>query len=141
MACALEVCSPHIATDVARPLTPPRSNQITGWAGMIRVDGTAYKWMGDPLAADGPAVVSQDSYEYTSTKSIFNMNVDGKVAMNITFLSPIFPDDFQRQSLIFSYLNVEVSSIDGSEHDVQLYSDISAGEPRVYLFSTNFSCR
>ncbi|GME48215.1 Six-hairpin glycosidase-like protein [Neofusicoccum parvum] len=102
------------------------SNQITGWAGMIRVDGTAYKWMGDPLAADGPAVVSQDSYEYTSTKSIFNMNVDGKVAMNITFLSPIFPDDFQRQSLIFSYLNVEVSSIDGSEHDVQLYSDISA---------------
>ncbi|KAB2572356.1 Six-hairpin glycosidase-like protein [Lasiodiplodia theobromae] len=102
------------------------SNQITGWGGMIRVDGTAYKWMGDPLGANGPAVVDQNSYEYTSTRSIFNMNVGGKVAMNITFLSPITPDDFQRQSLVFAYLNVEVSSIDGSEHDVQLYSDISA---------------
>ncbi|KAL0261420.1 hypothetical protein SLS55_002850 [Diplodia seriata] len=102
------------------------SNQITGWAGMIRVDGTAYKWMGDPLAADGPAVVTQNSFEYTSTRSIFNMDVDGKVSMNITFLSPITPDDFQRQSLIFSYLNVEVTSIDGAEHDVQIYSDITA---------------
>lgn len=105
---------------------------------MIRVDGTAYKWMGDPLADDGPAVVTQSAYDYTSTKSIFSMHVDGKVALNITFLSPIFPDDFKRQSLIFSYLNVEVTSMDGAEHEVQLYSDISAGKPGVPAFSTNF---
>jgi len=55
------------------------------------------------------------------------MNVAGKVEMIITFLSPVTPDDLKRQSLTFSYLHVAVSSMDGKAHDVQLYSDISAG--------------
>lgn len=72
-------------------------------------------------------LVDQTAFEYTSTKSIFTMNVGGKVEMNITFMSPLTPDDFKRQSLVFTYLNVDVSSLDGNEHDVQLYADISAG--------------
>lgn len=55
------------------------------------------------------------------------MNVENKLEMNITFLSPVTPTDFKRQSLVFSYLNVEVSSLDGQAHDVQVYADISAG--------------
>lgn len=55
------------------------------------------------------------------------MNVGGLVEMNITFLSPITPDDLKRQSLVSSYLHVEVTSIDGASHDVQLYADIAAG--------------
>lgn len=70
---------------------------------------------------------SQVAYEYTSTKSIFTIEVDDKVSMKVTFLSPLTPDDFRRQSLVFSYMNVEVSSLDGSNHDVELYTDISAG--------------
>ncbi|KGO75297.1 protein of unknown function DUF1793 [Penicillium italicum] len=97
-------------------------NQITGWAGLIRVDGNTYTWMGLP----GSNTVNQTAFEYTSTKSIFTMNVENKVEMNITFLSPVTPTDFKRQSLIFSYLNVEVSSLDGQKHDVQVYADISA---------------
>lgn len=96
---------------------------MTGWTGIIRVDGHAYTWMGLP----GSKTVNQTAYEYTSTKSIFTMNVENKLEMNITFLSPITPDDYIRQSLVFSYLNVEVSSLDGQEHDVQIYADISAG--------------
>lgn len=99
-------------------------NQVTGWCGLIRVDGTAYTWMGLP----GTTTVTQTAFEYTSTKSIFTMDVGGKVEMNITFMSPITPDDFKRQSLVFSYLNVEVSSLDGNDHDVQVYADISAGK-------------
>lgn len=71
--------------------------------------------------------VNQTAFEYTATKSIFTMNA-GAVEMKITFLSPITPDDLKRQSLVFSYLNVEVSSLDGGNHDVQVYADISAGE-------------
>ena len=52
----------------------------------------------------------------------------GAVMMNITFLSPIFPTDLKRQSLPFSYVDVSVSSADGSPHDVQLYTDVTAGE-------------
>ena len=78
-------------------------------------------------APTGPATANQTAYEYTSTKSVFTIDVVGKVALNITFLSPITPDDMKRQSLVFSYMNVEVTSVDGATHDVQLYSDISAG--------------
>jgi hypothetical protein len=102
---------------------PTCSNQITGWAGLIRVDNTTYTWMGDP----GPQVVTQTAFKYTSTSSVFTMNVGGKVEMTVTFLSPVTPDDLKRQSLVFSYLNVGVESLDGATHDVQLYSDISAG--------------
>ncbi|PYH47798.1 glutaminase GtaA [Aspergillus saccharolyticus JOP 1030-1] len=98
------------------------AGQINGWAGMVRVDGTTYTWMGLP----GTTTVNQTSYVYTSTRSIFTMTVDDKVQMNITFLSPITPNDLKRQSLIFSYVEVEVESLDGEAHDVQVYSDISA---------------
>ncbi|TVY25220.1 Glutaminase A [Lachnellula hyalina] len=99
------------------------AGQVAAWTGMIRVDGTTYTWMGAPT---GPALVTQTSFEYTSTKSVFTMDVGGLVEMNITFLSTLTPDDQKRQSLIFSYLDVGVQSLDGNSHDVQLYTDISA---------------
>ncbi|PVH87153.1 glutaminase GtaA [Cadophora sp. DSE1049] len=98
------------------------AGQIAAWVGMIKVDGTTYTWMGNP----GPQSVTQKAFEYTSTRSVFTMDVGGKVEMNITFLSPITPEDQKRQSLIFSYLDVGVQSLDGTSHDVQLYTDISA---------------
>lgn len=56
------------------------------------------------------------------------MNVAGKVKMAITFMSPVYPEDLGRQGLTFSYLHVDVSSIDGKQHSVQLYADVSAGQ-------------
>ncbi|KAI0881842.1 glutaminase A [Annulohypoxylon maeteangense] len=99
------------------------SQQITGWAGFIRVDGKAYNWLGAPPGAD---LVDQTEFSYTSTRSSFVMSVGGKVEMNITFLTPVTPNDLKRQSLVFSYLDVAVSSLDGASHDVQLYADVSA---------------
>lgn len=58
------------------------------------------------------------------------MNVGGLVEMNITFLSPLYPDDEKRQSLVFTYLDVVVQPMDGAAHDVQLYADISAGRSK-----------
>jgi hypothetical protein len=80
-------------------------------------------WMGAP---NGPALANQTSFEYTSTRSVFTLSVDGKVGMNVTFLSPVEPTDLKRQSIPASYMNVEVFSLDGTEHKVQLYSDVSA---------------
>lgn len=98
------------------------AGQTIGWAGLIRVDDKTYTWMGAP----GPEIVTQTAFEYTSTKSIFTLQAGGKVELKVTFLSPVTPDDLERQSLVFSYLNVDVRSIDGNAHMVQLYSDISA---------------
>ena len=67
------------------------------------------------------------------------MDVAGVVEMNITFLSPLTPTDLMRQSLVFSYVDVSVTSTDGAAHDVQLYTDITAGKtsglPYIVLFS------
>ncbi|PBP22484.1 glutaminase GtaA [Diplocarpon rosae] len=98
------------------------TGQIAAWVGLIRVDGITYTWMGNP----GPQSVNQTAFEYTSTKSMFSMEVGEKVGMNITFVSPVTPQDQKRQSLIFSYLDVGIESLDAAAHDVQLYTDISA---------------
>lgn len=101
------------------------SGATTGWAGMIRVDGTVYTWMGRPV---GPTLANQTAFEYTATKSIFTMNVAGLVEMDIAFISPVTPTEMLRLSLPFSYMDVTVRSLDGSAHNVQLYTDISAGQ-------------
>lgn len=75
----------------------------------------------------GSELATQTAYEYTASKSIFTIDVDGKVEIKASFVSPLTPEDFKRQSLIASYLNVEVTSLDGADHSVQLYTDISAG--------------
>ena len=101
------------------------SGQTLGWTGLIKVDNNTLLWMGAP---DGYTdLVNQTSFEYTSTKSIFTFHADDKVQLKVTFLSPLTPTDLKRQSLIFSYMDVEVTSLDGSEHSVQVYTDISAG--------------
>jgi hypothetical protein len=112
------------------------SGQPLGWTGLIRVDGETYTWMGMPKGIDF-GVADQIAYEYTSTKSVFTMSVDDMVVMKITFLSPLTPNDLKRQSLIFSYMEVEVWAIDGLPHNVQLYTDISAGKPSYVLPRTS----
>lgn len=100
--------------------------QTLGWTGLVRVDNETFTWMGAPK--DIPTA-KQIAYEYTATRSIFTIEVDDKVALTITFLSPLTPKDLRRQSLSFSYMNVEVSSLDGIAHDVQICTDVSAGKP------------
>jgi len=96
------------------------------------VDGTTYTWMGNPMPL--PDTVNQTSFTYTSTRSTFIMSVANLVQMNITFLSPVTPTDMMRQSLPFSYLDVSVTSTDGAAHEVQLYSDVTAGKPSTSTF-------
>lgn len=129
MANILGVSRFDLRTELA--IDMPRRGQILGWTGLIRVDNTSYTWMGAP--APLPTVVTQTSFEYTSTRSSFVMDVAGLVEMNITFLSPVTPTDLMRQSLTFSYVDVSVTSTDGAAHDVQLYTDVTAGKSFLLL--------
>ncbi|TQV95275.1 glutaminase GtaA [Cordyceps javanica] len=95
---------------------------IQGWQGFIKVDGKTYNWMGNHPSTD---FANQTAQRYTSTKTEFVMNVGGAVELTVNFLSPVFPNDQRRQSIPFSYMNVEVKSIDGRSHSVQIYSDVS----------------
>nr|OQO30009.1 hypothetical protein B0A51_01907 [Rachicladosporium sp. CCFEE 5018] len=97
---------------------------VTGWTGLFRVDNATCIWMGQPTQTT--LSVNQTTFEYTSTRSTFTMDVLGQVQMKITFLSPVAPDDLLRSSLPYSYMEVDVQSVDGKQHDVQIYTDISA---------------
>ncbi|PAV21986.1 hypothetical protein PNOK_0194300 [Pyrrhoderma noxium] len=99
------------------------TGSILGWAGYARVDGTTYTFLGVPSISQQKA--TQKSLEFTSTRSTFVLSA-GPVDITATFLSPVEPNDFAKQSLPFSYLALSVASTDGSSHSVQLYTDISA---------------
>ncbi|EIW62872.1 uncharacterized protein TRAVEDRAFT_99158, partial [Trametes versicolor FP-101664 SS1] len=97
--------------------------ETVGWVGRIRVDGRTYSWMGQDGSAPLSATVTD--MQITPTRSIFTMHA-GLMNLTITFLSPIEPSDWVLQSLPFSYVSVDASSLDGQSHDVQLYSDITS---------------
>ncbi|KAL1665396.1 hypothetical protein GGF50DRAFT_126410 [Schizophyllum commune] len=102
-----------------------RLDETFGWAGLAKVDGESYSFLGAPSvpgASFSNAV--QTSSKYTSTQTTFTMTA-GSVDLTISFLSPIEPDDLVRQSTPFSYMAVTAASNDGMSHSVQVYSDIS----------------
>ncbi|CAO1618701.1 unnamed protein product [Jaminaea pallidilutea] len=96
-----------------------------GWHGFIRIDNTTYQWMGDAFGNTVRAGkdAQQVSAEYTSTRSIFRFEADG-VQFNVTFMTPIWPHDFVRQSIPLSYLHFQVDSASASGRSVQMYVDI-----------------
>jgi len=93
----------------------------------VSIDGVAYEFLGDASANIQMQSASQTSVNYTSTRSIFSMNVGPAVTLEIEFLSPVAPTDLKRMSLVSSYMNVKVISKDGKAHQVVVYSDVSAG--------------
>ncbi|KAL0063805.1 hypothetical protein AAF712_009250 [Marasmius tenuissimus] len=110
------------------------SNHTLGWSGFIRVDGDLYEWLGAAMSnptlkftlADGKKKDSATVNDViiTPTRTIYIMTA-GAVQFNVTFLSPIEPDDVVLQSFPFGYVFVDVNSSDGAAHQVQVYSDLS----------------
>ncbi|PCH43484.1 hypothetical protein WOLCODRAFT_103601 [Wolfiporia cocos MD-104 SS10] len=107
----------------------PPQFQSTGWVGHIRVDNITYTWMGTTSnISNGPPILRQVeslSTVITPTRTIQHLQAGG-MDITVTYLSPIEPSDWSKQSMPFSYMAVNASSSDGQAHEVQLYSDISA---------------
>ncbi|KIK65807.1 hypothetical protein GYMLUDRAFT_1027401, partial [Collybiopsis luxurians FD-317 M1] len=102
---------------------------ILGWTGFLRVDGVLYEWLGNTsdtnLDSDATVTVTTyNGFQITPTRSILSLSA-GPMAINITFLSPIEPDDLFLQSFPFTYIYFEAASMDGNSHSVQVYQDIT----------------
>ncbi|PWY98696.1 DUF1793-domain-containing protein [Testicularia cyperi] len=96
-----------------------------GWSGYIRIDNVTYEWMGNgfgTLVRAGQAA-TQLSAEYTATRTMFAFEADG-VFFNVTFLTPITPDDYLRQSIPLSYLHFELDTSTIKGRSIQMYTDI-----------------
>ncbi|KAH9171798.1 hypothetical protein EDB89DRAFT_2070371 [Lactarius sanguifluus] len=89
----------------------PYRRTNTGWSVFVRIDGSTYSFLGGfPGNTGTSTVVSAQA---------------GPMEFNLTFLNPIEPGDWVKQSIPFSYLALTAKSLDGAVHNVQVYSDIS----------------
>lgn len=80
-----------------------------------------------PNCTNNIEAATQISLAVHPTRTTFAMAVaSGRVALNLTFLSTMFTDDFVRLSRPVYYISVDVASMDGDAHEIELYFDVSA---------------
>ncbi|KIK52995.1 hypothetical protein GYMLUDRAFT_250707 [Collybiopsis luxurians FD-317 M1] len=133
----LAVRSPYLQAYLPNPSTVTSGNSFQkwpkfwtnhnlGWAGLLRVDGALYSWLGAPLLSNNISLnpATYIGCQITPSRSILSFTA-GKMAINITFLSPIEPEDLVLQSFPFTYIFLEASSTDQNSHSLQVYQDIS----------------
>ncbi|KAK0558194.1 hypothetical protein OC844_005345 [Tilletia horrida] len=97
-----------------------------GIHGYLRINGQAYQFMGDGfgnLVPAGPNA-KQISMQYTSTRTIFKFDAGG-VRFTLTFLTPITPNDYLRQSIPASYVHFELDDpSQAKSKQIQLFMDV-----------------
>ncbi len=90
---------------------------------LIRVDGKAYRLMGDD-PADVPAL-EQVSLQVFPTRTIYEFEGAG-VHVTMTFMTAALPHDLDVFSRPLSYITWNVHSVDGSSHQVSIYDSTSS---------------
>ncbi|MFF5301637.1 glutaminase domain-containing protein [Streptomyces sp. NPDC013161] len=103
------------------------NGRITALAGIARIDGTPYVFLGAPALPGGPTLgtMTQTSLQLTATRSIFTLT-GGGVTLTVTFFSPVDLGNLQRQCVPLSYISVQAASSDGASHTVDVHVDASA---------------
>ncbi|KAH9063193.1 hypothetical protein EDB87DRAFT_1558504 [Lactarius vividus] len=101
----------------------PTAGQILSWSVLVRIDGSTYSFLGGAVTSVNATVDITDTV-ITPTQTVVSAQA-GPMEFNLTFLNPIEPRDWVKQSIPFSYLALSASSLDGAAHNVQVYSDIS----------------
>ncbi len=102
-----------------------------GMNGLIRVDGTTYRFMGltEPFAENyrvEPDVIPQVSVQVYPLHSAYVFENE-QVRLSVNFLTPLLFDQLHILSRPASYIYYDVEVMDGREHEISLYFDI-AGE-------------
>ena len=91
--------------------------------GLVRIDGTVYRWMGrDPRTA---TPMPQTAASITPLHTSYTFEADG-VRIMATFLTPSIPNDLILMARPVTYLTWKVASIDRKPHAVQIYLGVDA---------------
>lgn len=100
---------------------------VKALVGLVRIDGTAYRFMGPEGEAGGnlPQPIQQLSSTVYPTQSVFTFGAKG-VELTVTFTTPLLTDDIEVMSRPVTYLTFSVRSTDHASHRVELYYDNTA---------------
>jgi hypothetical protein len=115
---------------MADQLTDANTRHWTGaeqpLTGLLRVDGKVYRYMGEGPSSDVPAM-RQTSVKVEATSTIYVFEAAG-VGLELTFFTPVFPEDLDLLSRPVTYLTWQVSALDGKRHEVSVLLDV---DPRI----------
>jgi hypothetical protein len=109
----------HLTYDTTRHWTGSRMTMQS----LVRVDGKAYRIMGDEPKDVTPA--RQVSVEVLPTRTIYDFQA-GDVSVRLAFLTPDLPQQISVLSRPVTYLTWEVHSLDGKQHRIEIYYDNTA---------------
>ena len=110
---------------MADKLTDANTKHWTGaeqaLSGLVRIDGTAYRYMGTRPRRNVPAM-EQVSLTMTPTHTDYVFTAAG-VRLGVTFFTPAMPDDLDVMARPVTYLVWQVSATDGKNHNVTILLD------------------
>src|SRR5580693_9722471 len=108
-------------------LTDSETKHWTGasqpMAGLARVDGNVYRFMGN-APASVPAM-QQVSRTLTPTRTIYEFEKGG-VHLTLTFFTPALAGDLAILSRPVTYISWDIRSVDSGTHAVSVYLDCSS---------------
>ncbi|WP_201755556.1 glutaminase family protein [Paenibacillus glycinis] len=105
------------------------TGQRHAMTGLLRIDGTVWRFAGKAQAnaeryyAEPPAM-EQTSLTVTPLSTIYAFEAAG-TALTVRFTTPLLLDDLDVLSRPASYVSFALQSLDGGQHDVQLYFDVT----------------
>ncbi|KLO15798.1 DUF1793-domain-containing protein [Schizopora paradoxa] len=100
----------------------PAWDDQTAWTYIVVVDNAPYAILGSVLPPN-VTLANQTAANFTATRTSFTF-ITGPVEVNVTFLSPITPNDLARQSMPFAYVYMDIATTDGAPHNIHIYSDV-----------------
>ncbi|KAH9009211.1 hypothetical protein EDB83DRAFT_2234897 [Lactarius deliciosus] len=99
-------------------------SQVLNLVVLVRVDNSTYLFLGNASTVNTTVNLTDVVISPTQTKLIAEA---GPMQINLTFLNPIEPEDWVKQSIPFSYMSLTAESLDGAAHATQVYSDLNLG--------------
>jgi hypothetical protein len=90
---------------------------------LVRIDGKAYRIMGDEPSDVEPA--KQTGLQVFPTRTVYDFQAGG-VAVELTFLTPDLPQEIDVLSRPVTYVTWQVYSADAKAHQVEIYYDNTA---------------
>ena len=124
----LVACDPYFSVwSGADRLTDKATNHWTGkrqsLSGLVRVDGKAYRVMGEePKAVEA---MEQKSLTVWPTRTVYEF-ANAAVKVTLTFMTPALPEDLDMLSWPVTYVVWDAVSADGKEHEVTAYLSASS---------------
>ncbi len=112
-------CADHLNGDATRHWTGKKQHLTS----LIRVDGKAYRLMGDEPKEAPP--LPQVGLEVWPTRTVYDFQ-GAWVQVTLTFTTPALPDDLDVLARPLTYLTWDVRSVDGRDHAVSVYFSDSA---------------